>query len=177
MKALCSLGLLAAAVLPAAAEPLLSFHAVVSEAGKSVTPLCVKVPIMIATECLLEIREVAAARIVRQPELPEDIRRSLSEEGMSLYIPPKRSTDIAITLLPGDARKFAAITKKMRGRQLAILMHGRPIACPFIRAPIPGDSFVIGIYDATPAEIERIVRELQKHSSGSASPTADGPHK
>jgi hypothetical protein len=72
----------------------------------------------------------------------------------------KTGYDVSIRLLPADAKTFADLTRKMIGRDLALVVRGRLVTAPRVDMAIAGGQIVI-TGPTTSAAANQLVHHLQ----------------
>ncbi|MBC6457727.1 SecDF P1 head subdomain-containing protein [Actinomadura sp. HBU206391] len=68
--------------------------------------------------------------------------------------------EVSISLLPADRRAFAALTRRMVGRDVAFVVRGRLVTATRVEAPITrGKVLITGGFSR--ADADRLIRELK----------------
>lgn len=65
---------------------------------------------------------------------------------------------IAVRFEPGGAERMRQATQGHIGRPMAILIDGRVVMAPTLRAPVSDSAMITGLY--TRAEVERVVEGI-----------------
>ncbi|HXA62332.1 MAG TPA: hypothetical protein VNW94_24535 [Streptosporangiaceae bacterium] len=72
----------------------------------------------------------------------------------------KTGYDVSIQLLPADTKTFAGLTRRMIGRNLALVVRGRLVTAPLVEMAITGGQIVL-TGPSTSAAADQLVHDLQ----------------